>query len=248
MVQRPLVSRILATMLALAWCHASAQDLLRASVSTAWNMPFGDVQGDRIHGGILFDLYKAIAQKAGLTLVPVVLPRKRIDGAVVNGEVDLRCYFNPKWTSTPDSYDWSKPLFPIQDVLFGHTGTAELRSVQDIERGTAISTVLGYSYPTLEPLLLRGDLKRDDSVDEEKVLLKMTADRTPYGVAKSIALDWYKRQVPHHQLAPWRLVIDSADVYCAVPRNTSIAAPRLLGAIEELRKSGRIDAILKAYR
>lgn len=228
--------------------HGQTPETLRVSVSSAWNMPFGDVQSERIVGGIFFDLYRAVAQKTGLTLVPLVLPRKRIDGAVVSGDVDLRCYFNPKWTSTPELYEWSKPLFAIQDVLFGHAGTPEPRSLQDIPRGTTISTALGYHYPTLDPLFARGDLKRDDSVDEEKVLLKMTADRTPYGVTKSHALDWYKRQVPKHQLAPWRLVIDSAEVYCAVPKNASIPASRLLGAIEELRKSGRIDTILRTYR
>lgn len=237
-----------ATWAVLAMSGVSAQDVLRVTASTAWNMPFGDIQNDRMVGGIFPDLYKAVAQKMGLPVFQVVLPRKRIEGAVANGEIDLRCYFNPKWTSTPDAYDWSKPLFPIQDVLFGHEGTPELRAVADLAKGTAISTTLGYTYPTLEPLFARGDLVRDDSVDEEKVLLKMTADRTPYGVTKSNALDWYRRSIPRHKLAPWRLVIDSAEVYCAVPKNAAIPAARTLGALEDLRKSGRIDAILRAYR
>ncbi len=173
--------------------HGHAQETLRVSASSAWTMPYGDVQNDRLVGGIFFDLYKAVAQTAGLALYPVVLPRKRVDGAVANGDIDLRCYFNPKWTSMPNLYDWSKPLFSVQEVLFGHEGTPAPRSVQELPRGTAISAVLGYSYPTLDPLFARGDIKRDDSVDEEKVLLKMTAERTPYGVTKSHTLDWYKR-------------------------------------------------------
>lgn len=226
----------------------AAQDVLRVSVSTAWNMPYGEVQNDRMLGGIFPDLYKAVAQKIGLAVFPVVLPRKRIEGAVANGEIDLRCYLNPQWTPAPDAYGWSKPLFPIQEVLFGHEGTPALRSVAELAKGTAVSTTLGYAYPTLESLFVRGDLVRDDSVDEEKVLLKMTADRTPYGVTKSTALDWYRRSVPRHKLAPWRLVIDSTEVYCAVPHNAAIAATRTLSALEDLRKSGRIDAIVRSYR
>lgn len=225
-----------------------AQEVLRVTVSTAWSMPYGDVQNDRMVGGIFPDLYKAVAQKMGLPVFPVVLPRKRIEGAVVNGEVDLRCYFNPKWTSTPDGYEWSRPLFTIQEVLFAHQGAPEPRALSDIPRGTPVSTTLGYTYPTLDGLFAHGDLQRDDSVDEEKVLLKMTADRTPYGVTKSTALDWYRKSVPRHKLAPWRLVIDSVDVYCAVPKNAAVAAARTLGALEDLRKSGRIDTILRAYR
>ena len=80
------------------------------------------------------------------------------------------------------------------------------------------------------------------------MLLKMTAERTPYGVTKSHTLDWYKRQVPHHLLADWRLVIDSAEMFCAVPKNGAIPAARLLSTIEDLRKSGRIDTIVRNYR
>ncbi len=111
-----------------------------------------------------------------------------------------------------------------------------------------ISTSLGYTYPSLEPLFARGDAQRDDSVDEEKVLLKMTADRTPYGVTKSNALDWYRKSTPQHKLASWRLVLESADVHCAVPKNAAILASRTLAALEELRKTGRVDAILRTYR
>lgn len=227
---------------------AVQQETLRAAASTAWNMPFGDFEGERMVGGIYFDLYKAIAQKTGLTLLPVVLPRKRVEEAVANGEIDLRCYLNPAWTSTPDAYVWSKPLFSLQDVLFGHEGTPKPLAVKDIPRGTKVSTVLGYRYPTLDPLFARGDLRRDDSVDEEKVLLKMSMGRTLYGVTKSNALDWYRRKTPAHQLAAWRLVVDDAEVYCAVPKNASVPAARLLDAIEDLRKTGRIDAILRNYR
>lgn len=227
---------------------AFAQEILRVSVSTSWIMPYADLQGERLVNGIFSDLYRAVAQKMGVALVPVVLPRKRIDGAVVSGDIDLRCYFNPKWTSTPDAYEWSKPLLTIQDVLFGHEGTRELAALTDIPKGTPISTSLGYTYPSLEPLFARGDVQRDDSVDEEKVLLKMTADRTPYGVTKSNALDWYRKSTPQHKLAPWRLVLESVDVHCAVPRNAAIPAVRTLAALEELRKAGRIEAILRAYR
>lgn len=239
---------VIAALSVLAVSSVFAQDALRVLASTAWNMPYGNIQNDRMAGGIFPDLYTAIAQKMELAIFPVVLPRKRIETAVANGEIDLLCYFNPKWSSSPTSYEWSKPLFTLQEVLFGHEGSPELHTLSDIPPGTAISTTLGYVYPRLEPLFAHADLQRDDSVDEEKVLRKMTADRTPYGVAKSNALDWYRKNVSQHKLAPWRLVIDSTDVHCAVPKNARIPAARIFATLDELRKSGRIDAILRTYR
>lgn len=234
--------------LALGPAQAAAQEALRVAVSTSWILPYAEVQNERLEGGIFADLYLTIAQKMQLRLVPVVLPRKRVDAAVGKGEIDLRCYFNPRWTSAPQAYAWSKPLFTVENVLFAHQGMQELRTLKDLPKGTSISTALGYTYATLEPLFARGDALRDDSTDEDKVLRKMTADRTPYGVTNSNALDWYRRNEPAHKLAPWRLVIDSTEVHCAVPHNAAIAAARTLDAVEELRKSGRIDAILRAYR
>ena len=227
---------------------AAAQDTLRVAASAAWNMPYGKIQGDRLVAGIVLDLYAALAQKSGLTLATVVLPRKRIDGAVANGEIDLRCHFNPQWTAQPQAYVWSKPLFTMNDVLFGREGTPALRSLQDIARGTLVSTTLGYRYPSLDALFESGELQRDDSVDEEKVLRKMTVGRTPYGVTNAHALDWYQREVPQHQLASWRLVVDSTPIHCAVPKAGALPAAVLLNALEELRKTGRIDAIVRAYR
>lgn len=234
--------------LALGPAHAAAQEVLRVAVSTSWILPYADVQGERLTGGIFADLYLAIAQRMQLRLESVVLPRKRIDAAVGKGEIDLRCYFNPQWTSAPQAYAWSKPLFTVENVLFAHQGTPELRALKDLPQGTPIGTALGYTYATLEPLFARGDALRDDASDEDKVLRKMTAKRTPYGVTNANALDWYRKNEPAHKLAPWRLVIDSTEVHCAVPHNAAIAAARTLEAVEDLRKSGRIEAILRAYR
>lgn len=188
-------------MLAMAWAMGwsapvSAQTVLRVSASSSWNMPFADVMGDRLDTGILHDLYEAVAKKAGLTWIAVVLPRKRLDGAVVNGDVDLRCHFNPRWTKTPDLYFWSKPLFAHSDVLFGHERTPAARDLSMLPRGSRVSAVLGYAYPALEPAFAAGNLVREDAVDEEKVMLKMTAGRTAYGIVNSAALDWYHRKTP----------------------------------------------------
>lgn len=227
---------------------AAEPTVLRVSVSTSWNLPIAQVEDNRLQSGILMDLYQAIGQRTGLPIDPVVLPRKRIEGAVVSGAIDLRCYIHPKWTGASDDYEWSKPLFKLRDVLFAHEGTPALEAIARIPAGTPISTTLGYAYPKLDALFADGRLRRDDAVEEEKVLLKMTAGRTPYGLVNSLALDWYRKKVPAHRLAPWTLEIDSQPIHCAAPKNAAVAPARTLAAIEELRKSGRIDAILRAYR
>jgi polar amino acid transport system substrate-binding protein len=245
---KQLIPGLVAAAMTMGAPFASAQTELRVSVSSSWHLPYADVKNGQLQSGILLDLYQAIGQRAGLSVVPVVLPRKRIDTAANNGEIDLRCQISPKWTAFASHYDWSKPLFMLRDVLIAPENAAALGSISGIPAGTLVSTTLGYAYPTLEAQFADGRLRRDDSVDEEKVLLKLTAKRTPYGVVNSLALDWYRKTTPSHQLAPWTLEIDRHPIHCAVPRSAAIPAARTLAAIEDLQKAGRIDAILSAYR
>lgn len=243
-------AKIAATFIAaLLWSPVGwAAEPLRLATSSSWAMPYGKFDGDRLAGGIVYDLAQALGKSLDMPITTVVLPRKRIDAAVLAGEVDLRCYINPQWTAIPDQHVWSKPLFDITEVIFGAAGVPEPGNLPSLAKGAVISTVLGYEYPALAPIIARGDLKRDDAVDLEKVLFKLTAGRTPYGVSDALALQWYIRTTPDPHLAPWRLVLSRNDFQCGVPKKGRVPAARILGALDELKKSGRIDEILRNYR
>lgn len=225
-----------------------ANEPLRMVASSSWNMPFGKFENEKLVGGIVYDLGLAIAKQLDTSVTFAVLPRKRIDGAVLSGDIDLRCYTNPLWTDVADNMVWSPKLFELTDVIFGGEATPEPRTLQTMPQGAMVSAVLGYGYPTLEPLFDSGKLKRDDASDQEKALLKMTAGRTPYGVSESLALAWYQRITANHRLSRWSMVIARQDFQCAVPRKGNFAAPVVLRAIDQVNKSGKLDEILRNYR
>jgi len=79
-------------------------------------------------------------------------------------------------------------------------------------------------------------------------MLKMTAARTPYGVSDSLALSWYQRNTPQHRLSKWRLTVAKHDFQCAIPKNGNVPPTRILKALDELKRSGRIDEIVQSYR
>ena len=223
-------------------------EVLRLGASSSWNMPYARYDGERLTGGIVYDLAMALEKVLSAPVQMVVLPRKRLDGATLAGDLDLRCYFNPNWTEIPDHFVWSGRIFDISDVLFGTDATQEPKDLGELSAGAQVSTVLGYSYPTLQPLITGGVLVRDDSVDQEKVMLKLSARRTPYGVSEALGLAWYKRNTPAHRLSKWTLIISRHDFQCGVPKNGNIAAARIINALTELKKNGRIDEILRSYR
>ena len=196
----------------------------------------------------MFDLSKAIEKQLQTPVVYVVLPRKRIDAAVHQGEIDLRCYTSPEFVDNPEQYVWSPGLFEISDVLFGAAGSAFPRSLDAIPAGSAVSTVIGYVYPALDPLFTTGHLKRDDTIGQENVHLKMAAGRTPYGVGDSIALNWYEKETASRGFASWRLVISRRDFQCAIPKNGTADLGKLMKTFEALKKTNQFEEILRRYR
>jgi len=221
---------------------------LRYSAVSSWNMPYGRFDGEQLVEGIMYDIALAIEKRLQTPVTFVVLPRKRVDGAAISGDIDLRCYASPQWVEKPDQYVWSGRLFEVTDVIFGTETTQSPADLNAIPSGAIVSAVLGYGYPVLEPLFLSGKLKREDTVDQEKVNLKLTAGRTPYGVSETMALNWYQRLTPAHRHSAWRLVVSRHDFQCGIPKKGNIPASKILNVLESMKKSNQFEDILRKYR
>ncbi len=232
----------------LLFAQTLAAEPLRFAANTSWGMPIARFDGERLTGGMMFDLGEALGAATGSSVSYVPLPRKRIEGASLAGEIDVRCHINPKWTDAPDAYLWTETLYELSDVIFGGSAAKPLRQASDAAHGSIVSTVLGYRYPSLDPLFESGRLKREDTVDQEKVMLKITTARTPYGVTNHATLDWYRRSTAKHDLADWKVVIATSAIHCAIPKASTWSGRTLVEAINTLKHNGKIDAILRNYR
>lgn len=221
---------------------------LRFLVSSAWTMPHAAIEGDRIHGGIVFDIAQAIGESMKLPVSFLVMPRNRLDAAVIAGDVDIRCNSNPVWTKIPDLHLWSKPLFDAPDIIVGRTIAVPITNVGQIPSGTSMGTVLGFVYPALEDQLNDGRLLRDNAVDGEKNLLKLTVGRFPYAVSNSLVVNWYLRQSPAAKIAEWRVPISKGEFYCGVVKTARTEPQGILDAIERLKSIGRLEKILAKYK
>lgn len=232
---------------ALGWSQQQAQ-ALRFSASTSWNMPYADIREERLVGGLVFDLTQAIGAALQVPVHYVVLPRKRMEAAVQDGEVDVRCYFNPAWTQTPDQYVFSKPLFDASDMLVGNRSGPTLTSLAQIPQGATVGTVLGFFYPALDQRFQSQSLRREDALDQEKVLMKLARARTPYAVVNSRVLAWFKRETGSKTIADWSLPLERADFYCGVSKSSPHQPQKVADAINRLKATGEIDRILQAYQ
>lgn len=220
---------------------------LRFSISDSWAMPLVQIEGDQPTQGILYDLMLSLATQVGHPAQFQVLARARIAPAMERGEIDVRCYVAQAWLNDlSGDYVWSIPLLVQRNVLVSaHIPPLSVRMPKLAAQN--IGTVLNYSYPTLEPLFAKGQLKRDDARSEEQVLQKLVAGRFKYAVTNEWTLERFNQQLPVGRRLHVVAVVEEQSLGCFVRNDPALPVQRILRTLLRMKMSGEIDAIIKLY-
>ncbi|MHC8354876.1 substrate-binding periplasmic protein [Pseudomonas sp. LB3P81] len=225
---------------------AAAEAPLRFVVPDSWAMPMVQLERGRPTQGILHDMMVSLATQVGVPIEFHVLPRARVQGAMEHGEVDVRCYAAQSWLPNPEDYLWSIPLWTQPDVLISRQQPEIAITPADLPRQT-IGTVLGYSYPALQPLFDADRLIREDARNQEQVLEKLMAGRYRYAMSNQWTLDWFnQRLLPDRQLQGVA-VLQEQRVGCYVRNDPKVPAQRILRTLLRMKMSGEIDDIIRLY-
>lgn len=225
----------------------AAESPLRFVVPDSWAMPM--VQLDRGHPsqGILYDVMLSLATQVGVPAEFHVLPRARVQNAMEHGEVDIRCYAAQSWLPNQSGdYIWSIALWTQPDVLISRKSPLSSVVAANLPP-QSIGTVLGYSYPTLQPLFDADRLHREDARNQEQVLEKLLAGRYHYAVSNQWTLDWFnQRLLPDRQLQGVA-VLQEQNVGCYVRNDPNVPVQRILRTLLRMKMSGEIDDIIRLY-
>jgi polar amino acid transport system substrate-binding protein len=226
---------------------AAAEAPLRFVVPDSWAMPMVQLEKGRPTQGILYDVMLSLATQVGVPAEFHVLPRGRVQNAMENGEVDVRCYVAQSWLPNQSGdYIWSIPLWTQPDVLISRPAPLTSVIAANLPR-QSIGTVLGYSYPTLQPLFDANRLHRDDARNQEQVLEKLQAGRNRYAVSNQWSLDWFnQRLLPELQLQSVA-VLQEQNVGCYVRNDPKVPVQRILNTLVRMKMSGEIDDIIRLY-
>ncbi|WP_434675093.1 substrate-binding periplasmic protein [Pseudomonas sp. D3-10] len=220
---------------------------LRFAVTDGWAMPMVQIDRGRPTQGILTDVMTSLATQVGMPAQFHVLARARLDSAMEQGEIDMRCYVSPDWVKDIEGdYLWSVPLFFQRDVLVGSPGAAAAITPSALTQ-QSIGTVLSYSYPTLQPLFDSGHLRRDDARSQDQVLAKLLARRYRYAVSNQWALDWFNQRHSADRQLRQVAVLQEQQLSCYVRNDPKIPAQRILRTLSNMKRSGEIDAIIQLY-
>nr|WP_275679334.1 MULTISPECIES: ABC transporter substrate-binding protein [Pseudomonas] len=223
------------------------QPVLRFSIAESWSMPLMRTEQEQPVEGIIFDLTQALAREAGARPQYHVMARLRLQEAMHNGDIDVRCYVSPQWLSEPPGdYLWSVPLIEQRDLLVGRAGDSGPATPESLPP-QAIGTVLGYTYPTLEPLFSSGRLQREDSRSQLLALQKLQAGRYRHAVSNQLSLQWFNRQLPAAQRLHGLAVLQEQALGCMVRNDPALPTQALLRALVRLKQSGEIERIIERY-
>ena len=219
-----------------------AADLM-VLVDASTEMPWAQLQEDRIVAGIHHDLGKALALRLGRKPRFLVLPRKRIAQALESGVGDLVCATTPAWQ--PGPFDWSRPFLPHVELLVSLRSARRLNSVAELA-GVPIGTVNGFAYPELERALGQ-DFVRDDAPNASANLRKLALGRIQHATISRSFLDYQLQQgLLNVQLAP-HLVLRSFLTQCAVSRRASVSVAEVDQAIAAQAADGEWTRLMTRY-
>lgn len=239
--------RVLAILL-LWTTHGLAQPpVLRFSVAESWSMPLMRTEDQQPVEGILFELMQAIARETDARPQYHVMARLRLQEAMQAGEIDVRCYVSTQWlTDRPGDYLWSIPIIEQRDLLIGRPGDSSPTRPEALPP-QAIGTVLGYTYPTLEPLFSQGRLQREDSRNQLLALQKLQAGRFRHAISNQLSLQWYNRSLPPGQRLQALAVLEEQALGCMVRNDPQLPTQGVLRALVRIKESGEMQRIVERY-
>ncbi|NIF27325.1 amino acid ABC transporter substrate-binding protein [Pantoea sp. Tr-811] len=240
--------RRLLTLLLLWTTHSLAEPpVLRFSIAESWSMPLMRVQGGQPVEGLLFDLMQAMARETGVRPEYHVMARLRLQQAMEDGDIDVRCYVSTQWLNDrPGNFVWSVPLIHQRDVLVGRAGDNGPTRPEQLPV-QAIGTVLGYTYTTLEPFFAAGRLQREDSRSQELALKKLQIGRYRHAVSNALSLHWFNQRLPAGERLQVLAVLEEQSLGCMVRNDPAVPTQALLRALVRMTESGEIARIVGRY-
>ncbi|MNI64242.1 hypothetical protein D3C73_1196720 [compost metagenome] len=107
--------------------------------------------------------------------------------------------------------------------------------------------MLGYSYPTLQPLFDNGHLLREDARSQDQALEKLLVGRYRYAVSNQWTLDWFNQRQPLDRQLQGVAVVQEQNVGCFVRNDPNVPVQRILRTLLRMKMSGEIDDIIRLY-
>ncbi|QJB55056.1 transporter substrate-binding domain-containing protein [Pseudodesulfovibrio sp. zrk46] len=143
--------------------------------------------------GIMLDIINEVANCTGKKLHIEYYPEIRSQLMLAEGRVHIQ----PKareWVDKPSRFQWTDPVIDSTDVLIFRKEEAHLdnKPLKDL----SVGVILGYRYPTLEPLFEQGELRRYNVNNTDNLLHMLHHGHIQAAVTNRHVAEWIIMQSP----------------------------------------------------
>lgn len=235
---------------ALAGALAQQPTPLRYGVFESMGYPFYVAgTGGTPHTGLLIELGEAIARQLNMGMVAVPLPRRRAEPGLLQGQIDMLCYFSPSWADQPDKLVWSMAMLPQIERVVAPKG-GQMGSAPNWEfEGKRVALQLGYHYPAVQPLIELGKTVR---VDQSKVALQFRSldiKMADLLITSEGEIEGYFNDNPHarSEFDVSRTAFSVTPTHCAIARSSRLSVADIDKAIGRLQSSGDMERLARRY-
>lgn len=229
---------------------------LRIGFSDSDNPPIvvmSDTLPLELKDGLIKELGDQLAAELGTVPDFVMLSRKRIESGLEGGKVDIVCNANPSWFGNADRLGWTRDIYPQTERLVSLKSVPDITSFEQLASGPGvrrISTIHGYSYPTLDTLWVHNKLVRQEEMRHDLMLKSVEKNLADMAVMSELGYVWWARQNPARaaQLKMHPLVTSAVLTMCAVSPASPYTVARLNIALDRLARTGKLKTLLKRYQ
>ncbi|MBJ6138108.1 substrate-binding periplasmic protein [Marinobacter litoralis] len=249
------LAKLLAFSLVLSTAGASASESVaespktfRLNVSPHGYPPYLIVDNDQ-PSGILWDVMETIAPRLGYQLIPRKIPRKRVDGMLMDGYIDgtLRAI---EWTENPENFLFTQAVVNVEEVLFVEQDSKIVFSHPSDLFGHTVVAHLGYKYPLLAPYFEQNKIKRFNvSNDKDLFRYVLLGDRFDAALADRLVGQWILRNEGlSNRLRASTVNISEYGYRLMLRKDWTDFAQGFNRELSAMRENGELDAILANYR
>lgn len=215
---------------------ANATVTLRIGVPEPTYPPIAIISGNRLVGGYLYSIGTQIADSLNATPEFFVIPTKRVETLLNSDAIHLVCHLNPAWLKAPDTLGWTHAIYQISGRIISLRNIPDIHTIYDLS-GKRISTVRGYTYPSLAYLWKKHKATRVDEKNIDQMLRAVKHRIADVAIVPDMEFGAWVERHPHdhpfYKTHP--IILGTKPTMCAVSPYSPFSVAQLNEAIATVK-------------
>ncbi|MCF8067940.1 MAG: transporter substrate-binding domain-containing protein [Desulfobacterales bacterium] len=205
-------------------------------------MPMYSAKGSN-EGGIFEELLQEIGKLTNDDFEIVYYPATRLYNFFRDGKIDIDVVACPEWFPGEDNFSvYTKPVISFSEAVFVRKGKSLMVETVNDLRGETVGIVKGYIYPGWS----ENDIYKPEFATKEETLFRKFKEGRYDVLICAVPVAKYYASKYGLELEVAK-VMYTVDLGMRIHVNKGTAIDRINGALDQLKKDGKVDFIVQKY-